>query len=105
MYLEEISIIEMFENEDELISVVEKIGDKVAFKGYQEEQVVALVNVLLKLNFLSMKYETREAVLSVLCDSVSNYTISSKINWDSISKVADKLEDDLKEYVDDFLHS
>lgn len=105
MYLEEISIIERFENEDELISVVEDIGDKVVFKGYQEEQMVAVVNALLKLDFLSMKYETREEVLSVLCDSVSNYKISSRINWDNISKVADKLEDDLKEYVDEFLHS
>lgn len=76
---EEISIIERFENEDELISVVKKISDKVAFKGYQEERMVALVNALLKLNFLSMKYETREEVLSVLCDSVSNYKIFLKI--------------------------
>lgn len=105
MYLEEISIIERFENEDELISVVEEIGDKVVFKGYQEEQMVAVVNALLKLDFLSMKYETREEVLSVLCDSVSNYKISSRINWNNIFKVADKLEDDLKEYVDEFLHS
>lgn len=105
MYLEEISIIERFENEGELISVVEEIGDKVAFKGYQEEQMLALVNALLKLDFLSMKYETREEILSVLCDSVSNYKISSKINWDNISKIAEKLEDDLKEYVNEFLHS
>ncbi|MCC8024393.1 MAG: hypothetical protein LIP16_03710 [Clostridium sp.] len=105
MQLEEINIIEKFENEGELIKVVEEIGDKITFKGYQEEQVMALINALLKLDFLSMKYETREEVLSILCDSVSNYKISSKINWDSISKVADRLEDDLKEYVDEFLHN
>ena len=105
MRLEEIDIIEKYENEDELIKVVEEIGDKIAFKGYQEEQVVAVVNAFLKLDLLSMKYKTREEILSVLCDSVTNYKISTKINWNSISKVVDRLEDDLKEYVYEFLHS
>ena len=105
MQLEEINIIVNFENEDELIKVAEEIGDKIAFKGYQEEQVVAVANALLKLDLLSMKYETREEVLRVLYDSVSNYKISTKINWDSISEVANRLEDDLKEYVDEFLHN
>lgn len=105
MRLEEINIIENFENEDELIKVAEEIGDKITFKGYQEEQVVAVANALLKLDLLSMKYETREEVLSVLCDSVSNYKISTKINWDSISEMTNRLEDDLKEYVDEFLHN
>lgn len=104
MRLEEINLIEKYENEDELIKAAEEIGDKIAFKGYQEKQVVDVVNALLKLDLLSMKYETREEVLSVLCDSVTNYKISEKINWNSISKVADRLEDDLKEYVDEFLH-
>lgn len=78
---EEISIIEKPDSEDELIKVTEEIGDKIAFKGYQEEQVIDLINAFLKLNFLSMTYEAREEILCVLCDSVSNYNISSKINW------------------------
>lgn len=104
MRLEEINLIEKYENEDELIKAAEEIGDKIAFKAYQEKQVVDVVNALLKLDLLSMKYETREEVLSVLCDSVTNYKISAKINWNSFSNVADRLEDDLKEYVDEFLH-
>lgn len=105
MKLEEISALEKYDSEDELIKVTEKIGDKIAFKGYQEEQVIYLINAFLKLNFLSMKYETREEIISVLCDAVSNYKVSSKINWTNISKIEDKLEGDLKEYVKEFLHN
>lgn len=102
---EEISIIEESESEGELIKAAERIGDKILYNGYQEEQVIALANTFLKLNLLSMRYETREEILSVLCDAVSNYNISSKINWGNISRIEDRLEDDLKEYVKEFLHN
>lgn len=105
MQLEEINQIKKCKNEDELIRIVEEIGDRIVFKDYQENQVVQLVNVLLELDLLSMKYETREEILSVLCDSVLNYRISPYVNWDSISKVKEKLEEDLKEYVDEFLYN
>lgn len=105
MHFDEISKIENCKNEDEIIRVVEEIGDKIAFRGYEEYQVVILVNSLLGLDFLSMKYETREEILSVLCDAVSNYKISSKINWNNVSTIKNKLENDLKEYIDEFLHN
>ena len=105
MYFDEVNKIENCKNEDEMIKVVEEIGDKIAFRDYEEHQVVSLVNSLLRVDFLSMKYETREEILSVLCDAVSNYKISSKIDWSSISKIKNRLENDLKEYVDEFLHN
>lgn len=105
MYLEEASKIRKCKSEEELIKVAEEIGDKIIFNDYEEEQVLTLVKTLLELDFLSMKYETREQILSVLCDSASNYEISSKIDWYNIFKVKDKLEDDLKEYAEEFLHN
>ena len=105
MYFDEVNKIENCKNEDEMIKVVEEIGDKIAFRDYEEHQVVSLVNSLLRVDFLSMKYETREEILSVLCDAVSNYKISSKIDWSSISKIKNIFENDLKEYVDEFLHN
>lgn len=104
MSLEEIDRIQKHINETELIEIVETIGDKIIFRGYQEEEVICLVKTLLKLDFLSMEYKTREEVLSVLCDAVSYYNISSKVDWDIISNVTDQLEPDLREYVVDFLH-
>lgn len=105
MLLREVTQIKDCKNENELIKIAEKIGDQIIFKSYEEEQVVILVNVLLELDLLAMKYTTREEILSVLCDAVSNYDVSRKINWDRISSISDKLEDDLKEYIKDFLHN
>ena len=104
MCLEEIKRIDNCKNEIELIKLAEEIGDKILFKHYNEKQVENLVNKLLKLDFLSVKYETREEILNVLCDAVSNYNISSKIDWINISNIVNQLEDDLEEYVIEFLH-
>ena len=102
MQLKEISEIENYTDEDRLIEVLEEIGDKVIFRGYQEEQVILLADKLIKLDILSMGYKTREEILSVLCDMVSYYDILSKIDRDRILSVEDRLESDLKEYVTDF---
>ena len=40
MKLKEVSEIEKCTNEDKLIKILEEIGDKVIFRGYQEEQVI-----------------------------------------------------------------
>ena len=102
MKLKEISEIEKYTDEDRLIEVLEEIGDKVIFRGYQEEQVILLADKLIKLDILSMGYKTREEILSVLCDMVSYYDILSKIDRDRILSVEDRLVSDLKEYVTDF---
>lgn len=40
MKLKEVSEIEKCTDEDKPIKILEEIGDKVIFKGYQEEQVI-----------------------------------------------------------------
>ena len=77
MKLKEVSEIEKCTNEDKLIKILEEIGDKVIFRGYQEEKVILLADKLIKLDILSMEYKTREVILSVLCDMVSYYDILS----------------------------
>lgn len=104
MKLKEVSEIEKCTDEDKPIKILEEIGDKVIFRGYQEEQVILLADKLIKLDILSMEYKTREEILSVLCDMVSYYDILSKIDRDSILNLEDRLESDLKEYVTDFFH-
>ncbi len=102
MELKEINKIEKCTNEDKLIEILEEIGDKVIFRGYQEEQVILLANKLSKLDILSMEYKTREEILSVLCDMVSHYNILSKVNRNHILSLKNQLENDLKEYITDF---
>lgn len=104
MKLKEIDKIEKCKNEDKLIEILEEIGDKVVFRGYQEEQVILLADRLIRSDILSMGYKAREEILSVLCDMVSYYDILSKIDRNRILSLEDRLESDLKEYVTDFFN-
>lgn len=103
MILEEISEMYQCKNERELITLLEKIDDKIHFRGYTEEQVLEIVNRLSKADLVAMKYESREELLNVLCDAVSQYNIYSKIDWQNIYSVSSELEEDLREYISEFL--
>lgn len=103
MELQELKNIRSYNDENDLIRILEKIGDKILAKVYDEKEILALVSELAKADLLSMKYETREEILNVLCDAVSYYDIRSKIKWENILEQKEQLEDDLKEYVKDFL--
>lgn len=87
------------------METIEEIGDRILFRGYNQEQILSLVNELLKIDLLSVDYGTREQVLNVLCDAVSYYDIHSKINWSNILSIKNRLEDDLKEYIEEFIES
>ena len=87
------------------METIEEIGDKILFRGYNQEQILSLVNELLKIDLLSVDYGTREQVLNVLCDAVSYYDIHSKINWSNILSIKNRLEDDLKEYIEELIES
>lgn len=89
----------------DIMETLEEIGDKILFRGYNQEQILCLVNELVKIDLLSVDYGTREQVLNVLCDAVSYYDIHSKINWSNILSIKNRLEDDLKEYVEEFIES
>lgn len=103
MELEELEKLKKCDKENDLIELVEKIGDIIIFRGYSQEQVIYIVKELVKINLLSVKYETREEILSVLCDATANYNIKDQIDWRNILSIKDKLEDDLKEYIEEFI--
>ena len=54
---------------------------------------------------LSVKYETREEILHLLCDILSYHGKFIEGNWKKIIDIKDKLEDDLKEYIIEFIES
>ena len=101
MRLDELERLKKYRDEDELIKISEEIGDKIIFRGYNQEQVLCLVNELLRINLLSVNYETREQILYVLCDAAAYYDIRNIVKWDSVMNIKDKLEDDLQEYVEE----
>ncbi len=99
----ELDRLKKYSTEADLIKIVQEIDDKIIFRGYNNEQVLSLVNELVKVNLLSVKYETREEILHLLCDIISYYGKFIKGNWKKIIDIKDKLEDDLKEYITEFM--
>lgn len=105
MELKELDRLKKCSTEDDLIKIVQEIDDKVIFRGYDNEQVLSLVNELTNVNLLSVKYETREEILHLLCDILSYHGKFIEGNWKKIIDIKDKLEDDLKEYIIEFIES
>lgn len=103
MKLDELERLKKYNNEGDLLKISEEIGDKIIFRGYDQEQILFLVNELVRINLLSVNYETREQILYVLCDAISYYDIRSEVKWNNIISIKDKLEDDLKEYVEELV--
>ncbi|ADZ85425.1 hypothetical protein [Cellulosilyticum lentocellum] len=99
MKLEEITMLGNWNTEEELIKIIELIEDKISYKGYSEDEVITLVNKLLEINVLSLKYEAREELLNTLCNANSYYNIQEKVDFNNILAIKDELEDDLKEYI------
>lgn len=103
MRLDELERLKKYSNEDDLLKISEEIGDKIRFRGYEQEQVLCLVNELVRINLLSINYETREQILDVLCDAVAYYDMRNNVNWNSVVSIKNKLEDDLQEYVEELV--
>ncbi|MDE7254527.1 MAG: hypothetical protein K2O32_16515 [Acetatifactor sp.] len=103
MELKELERLKNCNTETDLVKIVQEIDDRVLFRGYNSEQIFCLVNELIKIDFLSVKYDTREEILNMFCDAISYYGLSKDVNWERVIKIKDKLEDDLKEYVTDFM--
>lgn len=103
MELSDVEKLKKYETENDLVKVVQEIDDKIVFRGYNKEQVLYLVNEIIKIDLLAVKYETREEILHLLCDALSYHDISNCVNWARIVDIKDKLEDDLKEYVEEFI--
>lgn len=105
MELIELEKLKKYNTEVGLIKIVQQIDDKVIFRGYNNEQILSIVNEMVKIDLLSVKYETREEILHLVCDIISYYDISNSVNWENIIGIKDKLKDDLKEYVVEFIES
>lgn len=103
MELKELEKLKTCDKEYDLIEFAEEIGDKINFRSYSQEQVIYIVRELVKINLLSVRYETREEILSVICDAVANYNVKGQLEWRNILSIKDKLEDDLKEYIEEFI--
>ena len=103
MELKELEKLKNYNTEVGLIKVIQEIDDKVVFRGYNNEQILSIVNEIVKIDLLSVRYETREEILHLVCDIISYHDISSSVNWENIIDISDKLEDDLKEYIVEFI--
>lgn len=103
MELKELEKLKNYNTEVGLIKVIQEIDDKVVFRGYNNEQILSIVNEIVKIDLLSVRYETREEILHLVRDIISYHDISSSVNWENIIDISDKLEDDLKEYVVEFI--
>ena len=44
MRLDELERLKKYRDEDELLKISEEIGDKIRFRGYNQEQVLCLAN-------------------------------------------------------------
>lgn len=105
MELKELEELKSYSTETDLMKIVEKITDKVYFRGYDRQEIISLVNEIIKIDLLSVKYETREEILYFLCEAVGYYGCLEGVKWESIINIKDKLEDDLKEYVAELIES
>jgi hypothetical protein len=92
-----------YQNENELSNIIDRIGDRIRAKEYSAEEVMTLIEHILKLDILTLSYPTRENILNSICEAVSNYKVNSRIDWGDLKRIRAFLENDLKEYVDEFL--
>ena len=86
---------------DEIL--VSNMDDRIRMHDYSKEQLLLLIEDYVTINFQGMKYQTREAILNMICDAVNYYDIGKDLNWESIIAIREDLEDDLKEYVDEII--
>lgn len=103
MELKELEYLKKCNTETDLIKLIQEIDDKVIFNGYNFEQMLYLVNEIIRIDLLSIKYETREEILHFICDVIAHYGFLDGVKWECIIKIKDKLEDDLKEYITEFM--
>ena len=90
-------------DEKKLEELFSNMDDKIRMHAYSREQLLLLIEDYVILDFQGMKYQTREAILNMLCDAVNYYDIGKDLNWESMIAIREYLEEDLKEYVDEII--
>jgi len=92
-------------NEDELLKKLPYIQDYITFRRMSFQDVLLLVDNLLKLDILSFPYTTRELILYIIADAIGHYKIVSLVNLESLISIRANVEEDLKEYIDECISS
>lgn len=90
-------------DEKNIEELVSQMSDRIRMLDYSKEQLLVLIEDYVKMNLLNMKYQTREAILNMICDAVNYYDIRKDINCKPLIAIRDALEEDLKEYVDEIV--
>jgi len=67
------------------------------------QQILCLVSEIIGGDLLSIKYETREEILHLMYDVIAYYGFLDGVKWECIIKIKEELEDDLKEYITEFM--
>ena len=49
------------------------MDDRIRMHDYSKEQLLLLIEDYVTINFQGMKYQTREAILNMICDAVNYY--------------------------------
>jgi len=80
---------------------LEYINDKIEYQAYDDNQIMDLINTLLRIDLMALDFETREVILYVLCGAAFAYDVAAEADWSNIYRIEDQLEDFLKEYVQD----
>lgn len=90
--------------EKDIEVLVSQMSDRIRMLDYSKEQILTIIEDYVKINLLDMKYQTREAVLNMICDAVNYYDIRRDMNCEPLIAIRDDLEEDLKEYVDEIIY-
>ena len=90
--------------EKDIEVLVSQMSDRIRMLDYSKEQILTIIEDYVKINLLDMKYQTREAVLNMICDAVNYYDIRRDMNCEPLIAIRDDLEEDSKEYVDEIIY-
>ena len=68
-------------DEKKLEELVSNMDDRIRMHDYSKEQLLLLIEDYVTINFQGMKYQTREAILNMICDAVNYYDIGKDLKF------------------------
>lgn len=78
--------------EKDIEVLVSQMSDRIRMLDYSKEQILTIIEDYIKINLLDMKYQTREAVLYMICDAVNYYDIRRDMDCEPLLAIRDDLE-------------
>ena len=79
-------------DEKDIEILVSQMSDRIRMLHYSKEQILTIIEDYIKINLLDMKYQTREAVLYMICDAVNYYDIRRDIDCEPLLAIRDDME-------------